>query len=223
MPERTSLTIADAELTDLRAITIRQPYPMLIGRGLKTIETRSRPCSYRGLLAIHAAQKWAPGWLGWADPDGRDEAAWRLNLLADFMEVDEDANGSGYYQPWGRSVPLGAITCLVRVVDCLPIVEAVPIGQHDRDETVIQLLTDDGEGRTRLDVLRREVQGGYIERNIDDQLPYGDFTPGRYGLLLEHVVGFSKPILCKGNQAVPWRVPEDVAAKVREYVEEAGQ
>jgi len=41
----------------MKALTVRQPWAQAIAEGLKTVEVRSRPIKYRGLLAIHAAAK----------------------------------------------------------------------------------------------------------------------------------------------------------------------
>jgi hypothetical protein len=41
--------------TDLRALTIRQPYASRITHGRKRVENRSKPISTRGLILIHAA------------------------------------------------------------------------------------------------------------------------------------------------------------------------
>lgn len=40
--------------SDLRALTVRQPYAWAIASGHKRVENRSRPVGYRGPLAIHA-------------------------------------------------------------------------------------------------------------------------------------------------------------------------
>ena len=41
--------------TEVRAITLHQPWATLMAKGLKKIETRSWYTAYRGLLVIHAA------------------------------------------------------------------------------------------------------------------------------------------------------------------------
>ena len=41
----------------MKAITLHQPYATLIALGIKRIETRSWPTSYRGALAIHAGKQ----------------------------------------------------------------------------------------------------------------------------------------------------------------------
>lgn len=42
----------------MKAISLHQPYASLIAAGIKTTETRSWSTSYRGPIAIHAAQRW---------------------------------------------------------------------------------------------------------------------------------------------------------------------
>jgi hypothetical protein len=39
---------------DVRVLTLREPYASLVAWGVKTIETRPRGTTHRGLLAIHA-------------------------------------------------------------------------------------------------------------------------------------------------------------------------
>jgi activating signal cointegrator 1 len=41
----------------VKALTLIQPWASLIVDGKKWIETRSWPCAYRGMLAIHAGRK----------------------------------------------------------------------------------------------------------------------------------------------------------------------
>lgn len=41
----------------MRAITIRQPYARCVAAGVKPVENRGRNCTYRGPIAIHAAQR----------------------------------------------------------------------------------------------------------------------------------------------------------------------
>jgi hypothetical protein len=45
-------------LDTVRALTVRQPWAWAIAKGHKGVENRSRPVSYRGPLAIHAAKQW---------------------------------------------------------------------------------------------------------------------------------------------------------------------
>lgn len=42
-------------MPEIRALTLHQPWASLVAWGVKHYETRPRPLSYRGPLAIHAA------------------------------------------------------------------------------------------------------------------------------------------------------------------------
>lgn len=46
------------DLYEARAITLWQPWASLVALGLKAVETRGRPTSWRGPLVIHAARRW---------------------------------------------------------------------------------------------------------------------------------------------------------------------
>lgn len=42
-------------MTEIRGLTVRRPWAACIASGRKTIENRTRPVKYRGLLAIHSS------------------------------------------------------------------------------------------------------------------------------------------------------------------------
>ena len=85
-------------------VTIRQPYLALIMEGIKTLEVRSRPTKHRGPLALHAAA--TP-----ALPFRADRANPGQTLP---YEDDEWECGP---------LPLGAVVCVVDLVDCRPMEE----------------------------------------------------------------------------------------------------
>ncbi len=215
---------------DLRAITVRQPWAGLIARGVKTIETRPRPTSYRGPVLIHASQSTKT----WQELDAPTLLSQRTVIQAVLGALGVvDADGS-WPSPWISdeaihlewdvavpTLPLGAVVAVANLVDCVPMTAW-------RDEP----RGADGWGHARLcpagssnprrvflrenDVLAHPLLPD--EADLTNQLPYGDYRPGRYALLLEDVTRLRRPVSAKGNQAVPWRVPEDVAAAVREQV-----
>lgn len=75
----------------MKALTIRQPWAWAIVTGLKSIENRSWPTRYRGLLLVHAGrQPWSGAY--------------------DMPEC-----------PALKSLPYGAIVGGVDVVDCVPV------------------------------------------------------------------------------------------------------
>lgn len=75
----------------MRALSLHQPWASLIADGIKKIETRDWPARFRGPLAIHAAKG---------------------NLDKDF------AFRCGYGID-GRRCPLGAVVCIVELIDCV--------------------------------------------------------------------------------------------------------
>lgn len=81
---------------EIRGLSLMQPWATLLSTGAKTIETRSWPTSYRGLMAIHASK----GYPRWAQTLCRDEP-FRTALL-----------------PAG-SLPLGAIVAVGRLIACI--------------------------------------------------------------------------------------------------------
>jgi hypothetical protein len=85
---------------EMKALSLWQPHPTAIALGWKPWETRDWPTSYRGRLAIHAAQR------PWND-FGEWETEARSRLLAHSM-----AHG------WIRWV-FGAVVCTVDLVDCV--------------------------------------------------------------------------------------------------------
>lgn len=185
----------------MKAITLHQPYASLIAHGYKCIETRTWPTHYRGSLAIHAAKRWAPGWLRWIDPDSPD--GWRLETLDNIGgDAHEDANGGGWYRPWGSSLPLGFVVATARLVDCVPI-----IGPDDR-EPAGEHVFDRGDSLWLVGPENREEIGPGVTQDlrdavpIDDQLPFGDFTPGRWAWLLADIQRLNPPVPAKGRQGL---------------------
>lgn len=90
----------------MKALTLWQPWASLIALGEKRIETRCWETKYRGDLAIHAAAKLPPKWLGasrLSDPFN-DE-------LADVLMCRRDAVDAKV-----RALPYGAVVCIVQLV-----------------------------------------------------------------------------------------------------------
>ena len=193
MSDRTSLPIAGDDSTEpLRAITVRQPWASLIAAGVKTIETRPRRTAYRGPVAIHAGAK---------GPEHESRVGrWTVYY----------PNSPGHLWHPGREallLPLGSIVAVANLVDCLPIVDV--IGAEHQEGAYVEA------GGTYLSVWH---PGAPVTERIDEQIPFGDFSPGRFALLLEDVYCLPEPVPATGKQAVPWVAPDDVAAAVREQL-----
>lgn len=170
----------------MKAITLHQPWATLIAVGVKTIETRSWPTKHRGPIAIHAAKRF-------------DKAGWEESLPAtDLPGLSPDA----WVMLASRRQPFGAVVATANLVDCIPMVDAVPICEFpDAADRVLQI-TDDVHGR-RICVLDRWPGGGEIaDPSRRSDLPYGDFAPGRWAWLLEDIEPLYEPVPARGRQGL---------------------
>jgi hypothetical protein len=86
----------------IRALSLWQPWASLMAIGAKKIETRSWPTDYRGLIAIHAAQKW--------DRDLRDQC-----LAHPFCDRLFD---DGHYEN-STKLPRGGFVAVGKLRHCL--------------------------------------------------------------------------------------------------------
>lgn len=194
----------------MKAIVVRQLWATLIALEIKTIETRPappngpmRPDGVRGLpgLPVERGERIAIV-AGARRPSGHGDhyGEWRLSL-GESVPIIHALSLPYRWHP----LPLGAVVCTVAVDDALPILGEY--GEvHEKELTI-------GPG-PMLTAYRHycDWQGtGY-----DDQLPLGDFTPGRWGWLLSDPQPCT-PIPCKGRQGV-FRLPDDVTEALGQEV-----
>lgn len=98
----------------MKSLTIHQPYAALIAAGLKTIEVRTRPTKYRGLVLIHA---------GIGNKDMRQYVAGN-NDISEALAVAANSRA--------ETIAIrGAAIAVAEIVDCVPF-EA----KHQRDALV---------------------------------------------------------------------------------------
>lgn len=178
----------------MKALTVAQPWASLIVAGIKTIETRPSPPNgsmcpdgVRGLpgkaiepgerIAIHAAavrprtEWWRPDEDLPPSIDELHERVDRPNCWRWTENVD-DFTGQCSYEWVG---PLGAIVGTVVVTDALAVIDPDIGWPFDTDTPEMAMLNGD----------ELVICGpGTAEKDISDQLPHGDFTPGRWGWLL---------------------------------------
>lgn len=168
----------------MKAITVRQPWASLIAAGVKTIETRSWSTKYRGPLAIHAGKAKPDGpWEGgeWAiawechPPHARIEAFAYRHILSDRIDL-----------------PRGAVVATCTLADVVPIVDRWPTILDPR------CLYNGPDYGTVIP----GHPGEYDPIECADQLPFGDFTPGRYAWLLTDVTPLADPVPAKGRQGL---------------------
>lgn len=197
-------------MTDLRALTIRQPWASLIAAGVKTIETRSWRTSYRGPVLIHAGKAEPLLHAYQALPLPQSMAWLRACRQAGLSSPDARQFVSGYQGTWwpdARLMPLGAVVAVADLTDCVPIRASITVGEYDRNERCVQVPNPDLIQRACL--MERWVGGGEVIKDIDDQLPLGDFTPGRWALLLDDVRPLPEPVPAKGRPGV-WTPDDDL-------------
>lgn len=167
----------------MKALTLRQPWASLVALGVKTIETRSWSTKYRGPLAIHAGAKRPPTvWLG--PNDDLPPAIDRIGMPWEGTEGDD------YYGSWRWAGPLGAVVATCTLVDVVPIVDRGKDGGPGTDTFVATFvrpagLRADAPPVPDLVLVRRGEMP--VWSVIEDQRPYGDFTPGRFAWLLDDV------------------------------------
>lgn len=163
----------------MKFLTIRQPWAQLIAVGAKTIETRPFSTKYRGPLAIHAGK-------------ANDLAA---SAVLDVVLHDR---GLGCFadDEWTHP-PLGAVVAVCDLIDVVPICEmadaptgATAVVRPADDEPILMCLSHDGLGFAWR-----------VRRNLSDQLPFGDFTPGRFAWMLDNV-RLIDPVPMKGAQGL---------------------
>lgn len=95
-------------------LSLWQPWATLMAIGAKRNETRSWPMKRRGLLAIHAAQKWTKELAGIAQSEPFRVALVKGGLSEQYLGL----KAASCF--WGHTLPFGAIVCIVNVLDCLP-------------------------------------------------------------------------------------------------------
>lgn len=150
----------------MKALTIRQPWASLVALGVKHIETRTRPAPKAMIgqhFAVHAGAhrpESVTGYTVWL-PRGFGSEWFGMIQLPDEISYD---------------LPLGAIVATARLVDCVPMVRSQ---HHVPEVTELHLVGD------RPYIAHPGDEYGPID--VSDQLPYGDFTPGRWAWLLDDV------------------------------------
>ena len=198
---------------------LHQPWATLVALGVKGWETRPappngpmRPDGVRGLpgLAIEPGERIAIVAGAKAPEDGFEVGDWQVESWRDTPHVPclvraGDTSGRG----GARDLPLGAVVCTVEVAEALPVV-----GDYDDVSSAY-------EGPAAVEItpnghlIRYPAWAGALDddddpqygdpdaccMNITDQLPYGDWWPGRWAWRLTDVER-TEPIPVKGRQGV---------------------
>lgn len=176
----------------MRAITLTQPWATLVAVGAKRIETRSWGTAYRGPLAIHAAKG--------ANREAREFA--RAEPALSILQ----RHG---YNTW-EQLPRGVFVARCELIDVVPIVS------HRDDASTERYITIDEDDLVRVWHPGGELAGAQVHVGESDpwateqEFAFGDYTPGRYGWLLDNVRHMS-PIDCRGALGL-WRIPVELEA-----------
>lgn len=171
----------------LWAITLWQPWASLMAEGIKTVETRSRPYPWGKAIGervvLHSAVRPMKHALVMGDwiADLDVDAGWFLNA------------------PDGRTRHAMFFGCALAIATLRAVVPIVNDGLARNCVDVRPDTPSSGAG-LRLD----DAQG--VERIVDvsDQIPFGDFTPGRSALIFDELEKLDMPISMAGAQGL-WR------------------
>lgn len=205
----------------MKAIWLRQPYPTLIEIGVKQWETRGgppngpmRPDGVRGMpgLAIEPGERIAVC------------AGAKAPTICQVGAFDVMPHASDSHVAWGGTalhpgdwytyerpnppgrvdeiavLPLGVVVCTAVVAEALPIVEPGPVMRPPAPTKrwVAERLFP------ALGLAAWGVDGAaFVSADISDQLPYGDWTPGRWAWRLtdaEPVQSRPAPEVTRGNR-----------------------
>lgn len=209
-----------------------QPHATLIALLVKWLETRDWQTAYRGRIAISATARTPVEFLQW-EGEGfgphptKEHPAWS-KPIGDYRVLWEKSTVQGRTLLDRKSLvrrgdrtriplPNGAILCTADLVDIAPIG-----GPYSFRTGTVQ--GDEGDAPGRPVVVRHpagacgpeslmlDMPGGPV-RDVTDQLPYGDWSPGRYAWLLENVRVLASPVPFKAKQKMnAWWVPTEEAA-----------
>lgn len=160
----------------MKALTLHQPWASFVALGMKTIETRSWSTSYRGPLAIHA---------GVHRPE---------------LEMLEDGLAGELYDGDGE--------CLAQW-SAYEKRDYEPPAPPPNDRWWISLAPNFGVEAMPLGCVVAtcvlvDVIATYPHMAVEwpTQMPYGDFTPGRFAWLLRDVQPLERPIKATGHQGL---------------------
>ena len=179
----------------MKTLTVRQPWASLIAAGVKTIETRSWSTKYRGPLAIHAGLSFHP----FHDAHARLVSAGvaPMDALVACSSRRTDI------------VPRGAVVATCTLADVVPIVELAH--EHDTPDVFPCIQANSPiPGAVSHWTCSAEPSGaglafrpaGPLVSYVPRQLPFGDFTPGRYAYLLTDITPLTEPVPAKGRHGL---------------------
>ena len=185
----------------LACLTLHQPWASLIAAGVKTIETRSWSTKHRGRIGIHA---------GLRVPEPHQGPM--------FVGEFHVAQGGTWLHGPDHDAPMafGVLVATAELVDVVPINPQVGHEHEPYDPPDDHIYTTvDGRALYRQQVIGDpSIASNVVGTDLTDQLPLGDYSPGRYAWLLDDVRALAEPVPCRGRQGL-WTLPEEVARALR--------
>lgn len=187
-------------------MSLHHPWAGRLAEGRKTVETRPRRSPWHvavgQTIAVHSTIKLvrdARACFRLDDcfcPDA-DDAAWLDHIVAPY----EVATLCSVH---GDELVYGALLATARVTAVLPILEnvddvpdSIDCVEHSGDSLNLWSAGDDEKPT----------------RSLREQLPYGDFTPGRWAILFDQIEKLPHPIETRGYQGL-WTIPPEIAAQI---------
>jgi hypothetical protein len=180
----------------MRCITIYQPWASLLACGAKKYETRSWPTKYRGPIAIHAAAKRPLRQEGmpWEIFDAITTAlakhygACRFDWHLGGTKINHDGTDNGF------DIPLGAIIATAELANCWRIVE------HPGTNVDVAKNIPIGAESITKDKHAPDFADYFVP--TEQEMLFGDWTPGRYAWELTNVQMLPEPIPALGKQGL---------------------
>lgn len=194
----------------MKALILHQPYATLVSLGVKQWETRGappngsmRPAGVRGMpgLRIEPGERIAIAAATMKPADGTEVGEWAVESWRDepaercLVHADDRSGRRRVYL-----LPLGRMVCTAVVAEALPIVDGALGWQLDADTPHRAILVD-GHMMPSLAVV--DELSPHADWDISDQLPYGDWRPGRWAWRLtdaEPVQSRPAPEVTRGNR-----------------------
>lgn len=155
----------------MKALSATQPNTQLVALGVQTIITRATTTEHRGRIAIVANKK-RPDWRNHAV---RDECCGLGIVLWD--QYPPEPHGTVVVTD-DSMLPLGAVVGSAVLTDAIPVMALNDVLWQGAE-------APDAFVAVTGDSLIVAHDGGAVRRNVTDQLPFSDFTPGRWAYLLE--------------------------------------
>lgn len=201
----------------MKAMTLWQPWASLMAEGIKTIETRPFPHPWRSAVgervAIHAGLVFAS-----VCPDGgtchhrctpsrgpERSGCYRVDCCGPLSGTI----GQGPDEDYWPEFPRGAVLATARLVDVVPMIGKWGDETGDLYYPVVTTWTDIVDGKTPRARLRRSPLPDDCA-DLTDQIPYGNFEPGRWALLFDDLVKLEEPVPARGRQGL-WNWNQEAA------------